>query len=257
MSSIKTNNKPESGEGKTGDIRNLWSLCKTSLKKTNTQLHPPSEHDQAWLEVSNTIEVTDTKKIAQVIRSHLQENLLEQTCEAPDQGRTVKACSKHPASNHWIKNGNYTSFSTYRFAIKASLNLLPTKTTQKRIRRNTGDTLCRQCHNQPETLAHILNHCPPYVGKMRTRHKNILKRLTKALPNDAGDVYTEQTVAGDTHNLKPDLVVLNNTTKSATVIDVAIPFDTDKAMEEARNEKLTKYAYLKPLLKEKGYKKLQ
>ena len=120
---------------------------------------------------------------------------------------------------------------------------------QKRIRHNTGDTLCRQCHDQPETLTHILNHYPPYVGMMRARHNNIVKRLTKALPNDAGDeVYIEQVVAGDTNNLKPDMVVLNRTTKIVTVLDVAIPFDTEKT--------ITKYAYFKTLLEEKGYKKV-
>ena len=59
------NTEAQAGEGKTGDIRNLWSLCRTSLKKTNTQLHPPSEHDQMWLEVSDTTRITDTKKLHQ------------------------------------------------------------------------------------------------------------------------------------------------------------------------------------------------
>ena len=63
------------------------------------------------------------QKIAPAICSQLHERSLEKTCTALDQGWIIKTCSKHPASNHWIKNGNYTSFSAYRFAIKARLNL--------------------------------------------------------------------------------------------------------------------------------------
>ena len=91
---------------------------------------------------------------------------------------------------------------------------------------------------------------------MRTRHNNIVKRLTKALPNDAGDVYTEQVIPEDTRGLKPDLVILNSTTKTATVVDVTIPFDTEQAMAAAKKEKETKYAYLKQILEEKGFTKV-
>ena len=248
------NSDPKPGEGKQGDLRNLWSLCRTSLRQTTTKLYPPFEGNQAWLEVADTTCITDTKKAVPFIKNQSKVKFLEQMCTAPDQGRTFAACSKDPASNHWIKSGHFISFAAYRFAIKGRLNLLPVKTTQRRMGQSQTDTLCRKCGDQPETLAHVINHCPPYVGLMRSRHGNILKRLVKALPKDLGDIYMEQKLPEDSRGLKPDLVVRNERSKTIHIVDVAIPFDTEANMTEARKQKVAKYEYLQPLLLSKGYK---
>ena len=145
------NSDPNPGEGKRGDLRNLWSLCRTSLRQTTTKLHPPSKGNQGWLEVADTTSITDTKKAAPFIKNHSKVKFLEQMCTAPDQGRTFAACSKNPASNHWIKSGHFISFAAYRFAIKGRLNLLPVKTTQRRMGQRKTDTLCWKCRDQPDT----------------------------------------------------------------------------------------------------------
>ena len=42
---------------------------------------------------------------------------------ARDQGRTAACTTAHPASNHWVNTGKYTSFGEYRFTLKARLNV--------------------------------------------------------------------------------------------------------------------------------------
>ena len=54
----------------------------------------------------------------------------------------------HESSNYWIRGGKYTSFAEYRFAIKARLNLLPTRTVRKRGGEAILDTSCQRCHEE-------------------------------------------------------------------------------------------------------------
>ena len=186
------------------------------------------------------------------MRSALQAQHLTRWKSARDQGRTVQCVAEHPASNHWIRGGKYTSFNEYRFALKARLNLLPTRTVRKRSGEPIQDTSCPKCHGEQETLAHVINHCPPHVGLVRARHNNILHRLAKAVPTSKGSLLLEQVVPGDTMALKPDLVILNQAKSEAYVVDVTVPFEGEEAFETARKAKEEKYEYLKPLLRLKA-----
>ena len=162
--------------------------------------------------------------------------------EAQDQGRTFHLVSKTPSSNHWIHAGAYTTFSDYRFAIRARLNLLPTRTVAKRAGHPEIDTTCPKCHQAPETLGHVLNACTPNTGLMRERHNAILKRLVKAVPREAGEKYVEQNIRDAPGDLRPDLVILSQEKKVATIVDVTIPYEGEvNSFIAARAEKLRKY----------------
>jgi hypothetical protein len=82
------------------------------------------------------------------------------------------------------------SFADYRFAIKARLNLLPTKTVARRAGKNPTDTMCPVCHQQPDTLAHCLNACMPQARMMTDRHNKILNRLVRAIPKSPTKTIT-------------------------------------------------------------------
>ena len=110
------NSPPREGKGQCRDIRTLWSLCRTSLKHTNSTLHL-SPDEEAWIESADSLRITDNKKIAPHLKDNLKDHWLKKLCAAPDQGRAFPAISKDLSSNHWIKNGNFTSFSTYRFGL--------------------------------------------------------------------------------------------------------------------------------------------
>ena len=162
----------------------------------------------------------------------------------PDQGRTFTSLHTHSASNHWIATGDYMTFQDYRFAMRARLNLLPTKSVCKRIGKIQTD-LCPKCRSAPETLAHVLNACTPNAGLMRDRHNKILQRLVKAIPRDLGECYVEQKVPESPGDLRPDIVIINRESKEAIIIDVTVPFESSpEALEIARNQKLNKYSPL-------------
>ena len=167
---------------------------------------------------------------------------LNNLLEAPDQGRSFHLISKDPNSNHWLADAKYLSFSDYRFALKARLNLLPTKMVLKRTGHNLPGTTCPKCHCADETLAHVLNACVPNSTLMRARHNQTLQRLVKAIPEDLGEVFVEQTVKDAPDDSRPDIVVTNETTHTTTIVDVTIPIETSPlSFENARAEKLRKY----------------
>lgn len=176
---------------------------------------------------------------------------------AKDQGRVTECGALHPASNHWIRGGKYTSFSEYRFGLKARLNLLPTRSVRKRCGETILDTSCPKYYLEQETLAHVLNHCPPHaVLVRRTRHNKILKRLANAVPETKGVKIQEQVIPGDTTALRPHLVILNEARSEAYVVDVTVPFEGEEVFQAACRAIEEIDAYLKPLMRAKGFRKV-
>ena len=116
---------------------------------------------------------------------------------------------------------------------------------RKRAGENVPDLSCPRCNTEQETLARILNHCPTQVGLIRQRHTNILTRLANAVLHCKGRQYKEQMVPSNSQGLKPDLVVLNDTTKEAFIVDVTMPFEEMDTFSTAQPEKERKYNHLK------------
>ncbi|KAL5509989.1 hypothetical protein EMCRGX_G005452 [Ephydatia muelleri] len=224
-------NPPQRDEGKQGDIKSLWSrvrvslqLCQSSINLANRQL----------VITDKPFGPAKRHQICKAMRAVLQGKHLDKWLSATDQGRAAGCISAHQASNHWIRGGKYTSFSEYRFAIKARLNLLPTRTVRKRSGEAIPDTSCPRCWQEQETLAHVLKHCPSNVG-----------------------LVLEQCVPGDEKSLKPDLVILNRNTSEAYVVDITVQFEGEAAFQEARKAKEDKYHHLKKVLHDKGYRKVE
>ena len=150
---------------------------------------------------------------------------LAKVLAAKDQGRSFHLLSNNQLNNFWIRTGKYLSFSEYRFAFKARLNLLPTKTVVRRTGKRLPDVLCPVCKNQDDTLAHNLNNCISRSDLIRNRHNSILRRLEKAIPRAPNrQIFVDQTIPNVSGILRPDLVVKQE--NSYIVCDVTIPFES-------------------------------
>ena len=247
------NSSPTPGEGKTGDIRSLWSIVRTPLAQCDAVINLTT----GKINCNGKSYCWEGKKnVSRALRAKLLQRHLYNFKQANDQGRTSHCVSLHPSSNYWIRSGKYISFGEYRFAMKARLNLLPTKTILKRSGKPNINTSCPGCNGEQKTLAHVLNHCPRGDGLIRHRHNAILHHLAKAIPQSRGTQYLEQMVPGDPQGLKPDVVILNESTKEAWVIDVTVPFEGEGTLEEAREGKIAKYSHLREVLAAKGFRKV-
>ena len=108
------------------------------------------------------------------------------------------------------------------------------------------DTRCRICHQHPETLAHLLNHCHQNLGLVRERHNAVLERLIRAIPPSVGSKFKEQSVPNTSGANRPDLTIILPNGHSVILVDVSIPFEgCPQALEEAAKAKTIKYEPLR------------
>ena len=189
-------------------------------------------------------------QLKDAVRRHFLLNLLKK----PDQGKVFETVANSNVSNHFMHGGNFTRFAEWRFIHRARLGVVPLNGCRRFGADN--NKRCRRCGHSNETLPHVLNHCPPHMSAITSRHDAILDRLinaTKLKPTES--LKKDLCVPGVASNLRPDLTIIDETNKIATIIDVCVPFENrHESFVAARKTKLDKYENIKAQLEEQGYK---
>ena len=152
-------------------------------------------------------------------------------------------------------------------------NAITTKYIQKHIHKTSNDDQCRACKTLPETIYHIISACPVLARtKYIERHDNICRYIhvliaekydllaeypkwyqydpEPLLENETIKILWNFPIQTDRRlrHIKPDITILNKISRTATLVDVAVPIDTN--ISNKRNEKITKYADLANEIKE-------
>lgn len=190
------------------------------------------------------------------LRAAVAEHYADRLGRKRDQGKVFEASSRAPVSNHFMRGGSFTRFADWRFVHRARLNVLPLNGA-RRWGRESLDDRCRRCGRAAETLPHVICHCGVHAAAIQLRHAAILHRLRKAC-RMPGDVRVEQRVEGvadELAELRPDLVVRHEPSRTVVICDVAVAFENRLiALEEARARKIAKYAPLADALQAQGYR---
>ena len=153
-------------EGARGDVKSLWSSVHHSLQHTGATIHLSAE--SAFVRCNGAdIYWPKREDVSRMLQPIPQARHLDTLHMAPDQGRASFSTCLAQSSNYFTYSGAYLTFPQYRFALRARLNLLPTRTVQARCGKVLPDTRCRRCHLVPETLSHITNHCLHNMGLIR------------------------------------------------------------------------------------------
>uniref|UniRef100_A0A7E4W2D5 Reverse transcriptase n=1 Tax=Panagrellus redivivus TaxID=6233 RepID=A0A7E4W2D5_PANRE len=102
---------------------------------------------------------------------------------------------------------------------------------------------CRKCEYPRETLPHVLNQCHVHKVTMTNRHNAVLSRLQKPMKKGRDvRILTNQPVPKCDSNLRPDIVLINDTSKILTIIDVTISFENGPdAFKKAREKENRSY----------------
>ena len=151
---------------------------------------------------------------------------------------------------------------------------ITTKYVQKHIHKTTNDDVCRACKQQKETIHHIISGCSTLAPtKYLQRHDNLCKYIHILLlekygiptqnankwytyepepvtENEAVKILWNFPIQTD-HQLKhnkPDIMVIEKTTRKAFIIDIAIPNDQNIAVK--RGEKIRNYLDLSVEIKQ-------
>ncbi|KAG8179206.1 hypothetical protein JTE90_004034 [Oedothorax gibbosus] len=193
--------------------------------------------------VFNGVQDEEGKKVCKTIKESLRTCLANNLIAKPSQGVAIEVSALHPASSHFLRNGDYTSFADWRFIHRARLNLL-------RLNGNTpwdsALSNCRRCHAPNESTLHVLSLCKPNMGRRTERHNAIVERIHKATRRD-WKTFSKNQALGDSR-LRPDLV-LHKGKDEALILGITIPYENRlQAFDSARAEKERKYANIASLL---------
>ncbi|KAF1330412.1 reverse transcriptase, partial [Globisporangium splendens] len=138
---------------------------------------------------------------------------------------------------------------------------------QTRMRQRSNAT-CRHppCTN-PETLAHVLNHCPGNSDSIRKRHDDGLEKIHQVLLKNIErskrqcTIRINQSVPGFTGPaLRPDIQIYDETEKTAIISDLAVSFEkqskddsNSSTLQCAKDIKILKYEAIRKHLESQGW----
>ncbi|XP_023242084.1 uncharacterized protein LOC111640308 [Centruroides sculpturatus] len=234
------------------DITSMWTRLRIATRRLQKRINiswivGPGDLPTI-IAGTTTIRVNDCQK---VLCGLMKQHFLNRLQSKPDQGKAYGVTATSSASNHFLNNGKYTSFADWYFIHRARMSVVALR-GHKRFGNDTKQ--CRRCGHTPETLAHVICHCPPNLTAITHRHNAILDRLVAAFKPGDAKVLVNQCVPGFNDNCRPDLVVIHEQSKSVTIVDVTTPFENGPtAFQLARKEKLRKYDAVARHFRHEGY----
>ncbi|XP_023226012.1 uncharacterized protein LOC111626755 [Centruroides sculpturatus] len=234
------------------DIPSVWTRLRMATRrlKKRIDINWTPNNDGTLIPIINGRPI-NKNTAAKSISAAVRESFLGSLLNKPDQGKAYKIIATNHHSNHFLREGNFTRFADWRFIHRARLSVVPLRGLR---RFGNASQTCRKCRRQRETLAHVINHCPPNFRMITMRHNAILERLNNSFNHRNLTVYSNQQIPDFPSSCRPDLVVLNSNPKTATIVDVATPFENGAdAFHRARTEKINKYTDLANHFRSQGY----
>ena len=209
----------------------------------------------------NAIKPTEFKKLKQQERIN---NWKDKTMH----GQYLREMNDKDKNNtwRWLQKSDLKG-CTEALICSAQEQALRTNYTKCRIDKTIDSPLCRMCGIKHETVYHIVSECSKLAQReYKRRHDNVARyihwRLCGKFDHDRAKNWYEHNPEGvsESANCKilwdvviqcdkeiearrPDIVVLDKTSKEVKVIDIAIPGDVRVCEKEL--EKINKYKLLK------------
>ena len=179
------------------------------------------------------------------------ESILTHVITLIKQGHYLKLTKLQQTDATWQSYIFNLPKGTMKWILNSAIDTLPTKTNLKQWGKLAND----KCFcGERQTLNHILNCCKPSLnqGRFTARHDNILQYVDKCLDKKKFRCFIDldgcQTQAGGTippsmmvTNLKPDIVIIDEKTKSMKVFELTVPGEA--RLEIAHKLKMEKYSH--------------
>ncbi|XP_011634796.1 uncharacterized protein T26G10.4-like [Pogonomyrmex barbatus] len=251
----------QEGRLRGGGEKSLWSRARNAARRLSERL------SLRWRWVPETEEMIvecrgprsaavkippgARNQVVNRLRSAVAEHYAERLLNKPDQGKVFEVLSRMPVSNHFVRGGSFTRFADWRFIHRARLDVLLLNGAR---RWGDGDKRCMRCGEVSETLS-LLGHCGVHAAAIQLRHNAVLHRLWKAcrLPGDKRVNQRIEGIDGELGELRPDLVIRHELSKSVVICDVTVPFENRwMSFEEVRGRKIAKYSPLAEELQRGG-----
>ena len=157
-------------------------------------------------------------------------------------GMSAISLAEHNFSSKVLYNESL-SIEEWRFLHSARTNSLPTNYKPKKPRQQS---MCRACGQDIETQIHVLCWCKPNSTLIQARHNAIAEIVTDALLAEKPilKIIMNRECDWSVSGSRVDLQVYNHGTKELWLIDIKTPYDTIKALKDARDNNKKKYKSL-------------
>lgn len=223
-------------------LQSVWTEARKASRRLGVTW--TVQGDGAYIECGgNSLAPRHRRKVLRTLRSMQTSTRDASLHQMPNQGKVMECVAADRASSHFMRSGNFTRFTDWRFVHRARLNLLPLNGARPWA--PATDQRCRRCGHTQETLPHVLCHCMTQSRALTERHNAIVKRVKTASMGRLTVTHENQPV-GDT-TLRPDLVLARG--EEAIVLDVCVPFENrPAALQEARATKIAKYQPVRQFL---------
>lgn len=224
----------------TNRYANTWTKARTASRHVNCTwgLDPDVKitvNGKTWYERHRT-------SICSNLRLEQRERRTAILHAAPHQGKVLEVVALSRASSHFMTTGSFTRFADWRFLHRARLGLVPLNAYSF----SSETTTCRRCNAHPETLPHVLNHCPAHNRAILARHNAVVARIKTAATRWMKGVTENREVVEGIH-IRPDLLLIKK--RTAYIVDVTIVFENRQAaFAEARARKEETYTKVKKSL---------
>lgn len=244
--------------GGTNRYSSLWSRARAASGRAGVkwQITP----DRKITIIYDSEPITDRRKIFKSIRKIFRKSHTTRLSTLKSQGKTLECFASAKASSHFMKTGDYLRFTDWRFIHSARLNLMRPYLNAYNPEIDDDDLeakQCRRCDYHLETLPHVLNSCKRHLREEITeRHDRVVQRLIRAATSNGRWVVLTENQEYGASTSRPDLILINNSTSEALVLDVAMPFEDGlEKFNNRRQEKINKYIHIHNDLKLK-YRKV-
>ena len=167
------------------------------------------------------------------IRYTLRDLEFQKWCGLPQKGKGVILFSEHSPANRWVTNHKGLSCSEWRDALKMisyvpAVHAIPGRTM--------NDNRCRHCHNEIETLPHVLGSCPYGETLRNARHHKIRSTIAQALRKNNFTVYEEvHGISECGSNRRVDILAFKDNQRGF-IIDPTVRFECSSSQPEAVHE---------------------
>ncbi|KRZ67743.1 Retrovirus-related Pol polyprotein from type-2 retrotransposable element R2DM [Trichinella papuae] len=162
-------------------------------------------------------------------------------------GRSHSSFTNDTISNSWMRYPTFLSARNYIMGIKLRAGIIETRAQKWRGRSPPHPTmlLCRHCGARSrtrETDIHVSQKCLHNKKLILRRHNCVVSTLGRRATQQGFAVYYEPCIKHGETVLKPDLVIIKGDT--ATIIDVAVPWEQGTNLREHNSRKISKYQCL-------------
>ncbi|KAJ4428796.1 hypothetical protein ANN_25789 [Periplaneta americana] len=174
---------------------------------------------------------------ARRMRKKLREKELEAWAKLPQKGLGVELYSEFTPANSWIRHREGLTSSEWREAIKMTAHVSSVRSLPGRTRDNI---LCRRCHREPETLAHVLGSCPHGEVLRNSRHHRIHSMIAEQFRSINFQVFEEvHGLADNGSTRRIDMIVIPPNNNNGYIIDLTVRFEKQKSQPENIGKKTT------------------